>query len=162
MTTEEVTVNIADLVEIILNIVNSAGAGSAATATNSGASAGTARTTSNAEQDAKDAFKSSFVSEQVDSDTSVEEGYQVHAKYWESLAALNGKRTYDLHQSMDLDDFNRLRRREEVLFNIETQVLQNAVETGNILAKQAIAHRDIAIQSQWKDKGRTDIEEEKG
>ncbi|MHC4071445.1 MAG: hypothetical protein ACYTGS_05350 [Planctomycetota bacterium] len=157
--TEKVTIDVTDLVQIILNVVNSAGAGSGAAAVNSAASAGTARTTSNAEQDSK----SGFVAEQIDSDTNTEEAYQAHVKYWESLAALNGKRTYDLHQSMDLDDINRLRRREEVLFNLETQSLQNAIETANMCSKQAlasrdqsIAHRDIAIHAQWEDKGTDD------
>ena len=36
-----------------------------------------------------------------------------------------------------------------VLDNLATQALQNAVETANMVAKQAVRHSDLAIDRQW-------------
>ncbi len=61
----------------------------------------------------------------------------------------NVKRTYDVHQTLDLDGLNAARNKGEVLFQLSTQALQNAIESANMISKQAIAHRDIAIDREW-------------
>lgn len=57
----------------------------------------------------------------------------------------NLKRTYDEYQDVGLESIRRSR-------NMADQILQNAIETANLVGKQAVAHRDIAIDSQWKPK----------
>ena len=65
----------------------------------------------------------------------------------------NIKRTYDEYQGMSLQHARNLD-------NIALQAIQNAVtvanklamnsaETDNMIAKQAVAHRDIAIDCEW-------------
>ena len=36
-----------------------------------------------------------------------------------------------------------------VLDNLSTQILQNAIESANLVSKQAIRHTDIAIDREW-------------
>jgi hypothetical protein len=67
----------------------------------------------------------------------------------EALMRANQKRTYDQAQSTDLmvqlgDSTHRGN-----LNNLATQALQNAVETANMVSKQAVRHSDIAIDRQW-------------
>jgi len=147
--TETVNVNINDLVTAIVSAVNMASAGAGAQAANAAASAGTARTTSNAEQDAKDAFKRSFVADQADSDIGGEEGHESLVHDQTSAWSANRKRTYDLHQTIDLEELNNKRHKADVLFQLSTQALQNAVETANLVGKQAVRHTDIAIDREW-------------
>lgn len=71
------------------------------------------------------------------------------AEFFSNLLATNAKRTYDLAQSTDLaaqvgDSTQRL-----TLNNLATQALQNAIETANMVSKQAVRHSDIAIDRQW-------------
>ena len=72
----------------------------------------------------------------------------------------NMKRTYDEYQQESLESIKRNRSYVDKLLsdnhgydmnarNIATQSLQNAVETANLVSKQAVAHRDIAINAQW-------------
>ena len=72
----------------------------------------------------------------------------------------NMKRTFDAHQDLD---FERARgnnygaeaiRSEERKSaserdKIANQALQNAVETANMVSKQAVRHSDVAIDRQW-------------
>jgi len=72
----------------------------------------------------------------------------------------NVKRTYDEFLSLSLDTA----RRNQLLFDklvtdaqqydnqrqaMANQALQNAVETANMVGKQAVRHSDIAIDRQW-------------
>jgi len=72
----------------------------------------------------------------------------------------NIKRTYDEYQQESLETIRRSRdymgkvlsdaqSNEQMRSNIATQALQNAVETANLVGKQAVAHRDIAIDRIW-------------
>lgn len=72
----------------------------------------------------------------------------------------NIKRTYDEYQHESLESIRRNRTVVDKLVSdaqqfdnqrqvIANQALQNAVETANIVAKQAVRHADIAIDAQW-------------
>jgi len=72
----------------------------------------------------------------------------------------NIKRTYDEYQQVSLDHIRQNDAYIQKVIsdaqadtiekrNIATQALQNAVETANMIGKQAIAHRDIAIDREW-------------
>jgi len=72
----------------------------------------------------------------------------------------NIKRTYDEYQQESLTTIRRSRdyiskvlsdegQNDNVRQNIANQALQNAVETANLVGKQAVAHRDIAIDRIW-------------
>lgn len=61
----------------------------------------------------------------------------------------NLKRAYDEYQHESLTDVRKQRGYADVRENIMNQALQNAVETANMIAKQAVAHRDIAIDREW-------------
>lgn len=70
-------------------------------------------------------------------------------KFMEALNRLNAKRTYDQAQSFDLaTQYNDVSTRQRVN-TIAEQALQNAVETANMVSKQAVRHSDIAIDRQW-------------
>ena len=70
-------------------------------------------------------------------------------KFTSLLNRLNAKRTYDQSQSFDLStQFNDVTSRQRIN-NIAEQALQNAVETANMVSKQAVRHSDIAIDRQW-------------
>jgi len=72
----------------------------------------------------------------------------------------NMKRTYDEYQQASLESIKQNQSYvQKVLsdaqshFNtqqtIATQALQNAVETANMVSKQAVRHGDLAIDRQW-------------
>jgi len=61
----------------------------------------------------------------------------------------NMKRTYDLHQTLDTKAINDANKHAAVLDNLATQALQNAIETANMVSKQAVRHGDIAIDREW-------------
>ena len=84
---------------------------------------------------------------------------QVNAGYGNVLFA-NIKRTYDEYQQESLESIKRNRTIVDKLVSdaqqydnqrqvIANQALQNAVETANMVAKQAVRHADIAIDGQW-------------
>ncbi|MCW5976689.1 MAG: hypothetical protein KIT09_01365 [Bryobacteraceae bacterium] len=84
---------------------------------------------------------------------------QVNAGYGNVLFA-NIKRTYDEYQQESLESIKRNRTIVDKLVSdaqqydnqrqvIANQALQNAVETANMVAKQAVRHSDIAIDGQW-------------
>lgn len=73
---------------------------------------------------------------------------------------INGKRTYDEYQHESLESIKRNRSYVDKILsdahgydmsarNIATQALQNAVETANMVGKQAVRHGDIAIDREW-------------
>ncbi len=72
----------------------------------------------------------------------------------------NIKRTYDEYQQESLESIKRNRsyvdkvvsdaqQSDNVRQNIANQALQNAVETANMVGKQAVRHGDVAIDNQW-------------
>ena len=84
---------------------------------------------------------------------------QVNASTANVLFA-NLKRTYDEYQQESLESIRRNRTIVDKLVSdaqqhdnarqvIANQALQNAVETANMVAKQAVRHGDLAIDGQW-------------
>jgi len=96
----------------------------------------------------------------------------------DSLYFTNRKRTYDEYQNESFETLRQARRHVESMNgeslesvrrnrsyvdkvlsdaqqhdnakqNIATQALQNAVETANMVSKQAVRHSDLAIDRQW-------------
>lgn len=61
----------------------------------------------------------------------------------------NVKRTYDEFQDISLVAARRSQQEYDAVKNVSLQALQNAVETANLIGKQAVAHRDIAIDREW-------------
>jgi hypothetical protein len=72
----------------------------------------------------------------------------------------NVKRTYDEYQHESLETIRRDRdytskvlgdaqQNDNTRQNIANQALQNAVETANMVGKQAVRHGDVAIDRQW-------------
>jgi hypothetical protein len=72
----------------------------------------------------------------------------------------NVKRTYDEYQQESLETIRNQRsycqkllsdaqQHDNTKQNIAEQALQNAVETANMVSKQAVRHADIAIDRQW-------------
>ena len=61
----------------------------------------------------------------------------------------NMKRTYDLHQTLDTKAINDANKHGAVLDNLATQALQNAIESANMISKQAIKHADVACDRIW-------------
>lgn len=61
----------------------------------------------------------------------------------ESLETIRGNRSYISKVLSDAQQHDNARQ------TIANQALQNAVETANLVGKQAVEHRDIAIDRQW-------------
>jgi transcription elongation GreA/GreB family factor len=61
----------------------------------------------------------------------------------------NIKRTYDVYQDLDIQAARQALIEQTRLNQIASQALQNAVETANLVSKQAVRHGDIAIDGQW-------------
>jgi hypothetical protein len=59
---------------------------------------------------------------------------------------LEGSRFQRSHIARILSD---AQQNDQVRQNIANQALQNAVETANMVSKQAIRHTDIAVDCQW-------------
>ena len=82
---------------------------------------------------------------------------------WAALSQLigaNAKRTYDEYQHESLTDIRQRRNDSEKMFldaqaadnvrqNLVNQALQNAIETANMVSKQAVRHGDLAIDREW-------------
>lgn len=62
---------------------------------------------------------------------------------------VNQKRTYDIYQTADMDSLHRQRALGEKFDSLCFQAMQNAVETANMVGKQAVRHSDLAIDRQW-------------
>jgi hypothetical protein len=76
------------------------------------------------------------------------------------LLFVNSKRTYDEYQQESLESIKRNRsyvdkvvtdaqQNDNTRQNIANQALQNAVESANMVSKQAVRHGDLAIDRQW-------------
>jgi hypothetical protein len=87
-------------------------------------------------------------------------GLDEFAKFQTENMMNNAKRTYDEYQRVSLEGVDKNRVHFDKIIsdsqehtgnirNITTQALQNAVETQNMVAKQAVRHGDIAIDRQW-------------
>ena len=65
------------------------------------------------------------------------------------LDYINAKRTYDTYQDLDLQTARFNNKVAEDVHGLTMQVMQNAIESANMISKQAIRHGDIAIDRQW-------------
>jgi len=63
----------------------------------------------------------------------------------------NIKRTYDVYQDLDVQAARQSLIEQTRLNQIASQALQNAVETANMVGKQAIRHADVAADALWTD-----------
>ncbi len=80
-------------------------------------------------------------------ETGTDEFFKAHSE----LTAANTKRTYDAYQDLDLLIARRSQIQFDQIQNVALQALQNAVETSNMVAKQAIRHADVAADALWTD-----------
>lgn len=64
---------------------------------------------------------------------------------------LNSKRTFDEYQDIALTSARRSQSNFDQLNNVALQALQNAVETSNMIGKQAVKHADVAADALWTD-----------
>lgn len=65
------------------------------------------------------------------------------------LDFINAKRTYDTYQDLDLQKARFNLQVDADIHGLTMQVMQNAIESANMVSKQAIRHGDIAIDRQW-------------
>jgi len=63
----------------------------------------------------------------------------------------NIKRTYDIYQDLDIQAARQSMVEQTRLNQIASQALQNAVETANMVGKQAVRHADVAADALWTD-----------
>ena len=61
----------------------------------------------------------------------------------------NIKRTYDAYQELSLKMLSDAQQFDNQRQTLATQALQNAIETSNMIGKQAIRHGDFALDRQW-------------
>ena len=61
----------------------------------------------------------------------------------------NMKKTYDQYQTLDTKAINDANKHAAVLDQLSTQALQNAIESANMISKQAIKHADVACDRIW-------------
>ena len=80
-------------------------------------------------------------------ETGSDEFFKAHSE----LTAANTKRTYDAYQDLDLLIARRSQLQFDQIQNVALQALQNAVETSNMVAKQAVRHADVAADALWTD-----------
>lgn len=100
-------------------------------------------------------------------ETGSDEFYKAHS----ALTAINAKRTYDEYQHAGLEHVrNNQRLFDQAAANLQTQLAsinnittqhlqnavaaahqinQNAIETANMTAKQAVKHADVAADAMW-------------
>ena len=69
--------------------------------------------------------------------------------FYERVGRRNAKRTEDQAQSLDLLTLAGDMNQRQTINNLAAQALQNAIETANMVSKQAVRHSDIAIDRQW-------------
>src|SRR5579883_1208635 len=67
------------------------------------------------------------------------------------VAFANIKRTYDVYQDLDIQAARQALIEQTRLNQIASQALQNAVETANLVSKQAVRHADVAADALWTD-----------
>lgn len=82
-------------------------------------------------------------------ETGKDESWAANMKMLFDFSLANMKRTYDEYQNASLKVGSDAQSHFNDVQNISTQALQNAVETANMVGKQAVRHGDIAIDRQW-------------
>lgn len=99
-------------------------------------------------------------SQEVGAEREFETGTDEAFKFLSQLNAVNAKRAYDEYQGVSLDLQRKLndyhfkyvtdaQQHDNVRQNVANQALQNAVETANMVGKQAVRHSDLAIDREW-------------
>ena len=78
-----------------------------------------------------------------------ETGTDEFFKSQSQINALNAKRTFDEFQNVTLVAANRAQSQSDILANLATQALQNAIETANMVGKQNIQLNALAHDSFW-------------
>lgn len=78
-------------------------------------------------------------------ETGTDEFFKGHSQ----INALNNKRTFDEYQDLALTSARRSQSHFDTLSQLSVQALQNAVETANMVGKQAVKHADIAADAMW-------------
>jgi hypothetical protein len=121
-------------------------AGSAPATGASGAVSTGAGTQAATQETASKAFEGSIKQQ---SDIGTEEADAITQSTIPVLGWLNAKRTYDVYQNQDLKVTDGLSEYQSDLRGLKAQAYQNAIETANMVAKQAVRHADIAIDRQW-------------
>ena len=90
----------------------------------------------------------------------MDEAWKANMKMMFDFTFANMKRTYDEYQQASLESIKqnqsyiqKILGDSQVHFNnqqaVSLQALQNAVETANMVGKQAVRHSDLAIDRQW-------------
>lgn len=90
----------------------------------------------------------------------MDEAWKSNLKLLFDITLANMKRTYDEYQQASLESIKQNQSYIQKILsdaqvdtltknNIANQSLQNAVETANMVSKQAVRHADIAIDRQW-------------
>jgi len=90
----------------------------------------------------------------------MDEAWKANMKMMFDFTFANMKRTYDEYQQSSLESIKqnqsyvqKVLSDSQVHFNnqqaVALQALQNAVETANMVGKQAVRHSDLAIDRQW-------------
>lgn len=93
-------------------------------------------------------------------ETGKDESWAANMKALFDFTLANMKRTYDEYQQASLESIKQNQSYVQKILgdaqshfndtqNIATQALQNAVETANLVGKQAVRHADISIDRQW-------------
>jgi hypothetical protein len=90
----------------------------------------------------------------------MDESWKANMKMIFDFTLANMKRTADEYQQASLESIKQNQSYVQKILsdaqlhfnsqqNIATQALQNAVETANMVSKQAVRHADLAIDRQW-------------
>lgn len=64
---------------------------------------------------------------------------------------VNRKRTYDVYQDFDVQAARHYHKHAAQMDTLAVQAMQNAIETSNMVGKQAIRHADVAADALWTD-----------
>jgi hypothetical protein len=64
---------------------------------------------------------------------------------------VNRKRTYDVYQDFDVQAVRAYHANAAKLDALSVQAMQNAIESANMVSKQAIKHADVAADALWTD-----------
>lgn len=118
----------------------------------------------NQSNDAMMSKLSDMMSGKVSTHVTEERTYDIgEGEFWKSQMGNlfnNTKRTYDEYQRLSIDGADKNRNHFDKVVSdaqeadnrkrgIADQALQNAVETANMVSKQAVRHGDLAIDRQW-------------
>lgn len=77
-----------------------------------------------------------------------EDNYQL-SYFDQRMIDLNHKRTYDAYQDVDLIRARNDARHADVYAHYAGLALKSAVENQDMMAKQSIQHRDLAVDQHW-------------